>query len=155
MEAISPRTRSIGQYRDRLEHWIDRVGLPVDSLDRYPHQFSGGQRQRIAIARGMIRQPSLVVADEVTSALDMSVQAQVLDLLDELREEQGFAMLFISHNLAVVQRICDQTMVMQGGAIVEQGATGKVLSHPTSSYTRHLLESIPGAPTFSLEAERS
>lgn len=151
VEAISPRARTIGKYRDQLVQWLERVGLPADSLDRYPHQFSGGQRQRIAIARGMIRNPSLIIADEVTSALDMSVQAQVLDLLDDLRRERGFAMLFISHNLAVVQRVCDRVMVMQGGAIVEDGTTRDVLSRPTSSYTRRLLESVPGAPTFSLE----
>ncbi|MCQ9386935.1 ABC transporter ATP-binding protein [Brevibacterium moorei] len=152
VEALDPRAPRPGSRRAELVRWLDRVALPADSLERYPHEFSGGQRQRLAVARGLLRDPELVVADEITSALDVSVQAQVLQLLDELRAERDFSLLFISHNLAVIQNVCDEVLVMKGGAIVESGPTDRILSTPENPYTRHLLNSIPGSPGFSLDS---
>lgn len=150
VEAISPMSSRMGRNRKTIVGWLERVGLPVDSADRFPHEFSGGQLQRLAIARGLICNPVIVVADEITSALDVSVQVQILSLLAELREEHGFAMLFISHDLAVVRNVCEQVMVMQSGEIVERGASETVLTNPSHPYTQRLLDSIPGSPTFSL-----
>ncbi|GAA4517707.1 ABC transporter ATP-binding protein [Brevibacterium yomogidense] len=150
VEAISPLSTQPGRHRQTIVEWLERVGLPADSAGRYPHEFSGGQRQRLAIARGLIRRPSVVVADEITSALDMSVQVQILSLLAELRREYSFSMLFISHNLSVVRNVCDEVMVMQSGAIVERGASEQILTAPTHPYTQRLLASIPGSPGFSL-----
>ncbi|WP_372836214.1 ABC transporter ATP-binding protein [Puniceibacterium confluentis] len=120
------------------------VDLPRDALDRYPHQFSGGQRQRIAIARAVAMKPDLLVADEAVSALDVSVQAQVLDLLDDIQEKFGVAMLFITHDLRVAAQICDEVLVMQKGRVVEQGPAAAVLSDPAHTYTRTLIEAAPG-----------
>lgn len=150
VEAISPLSSRIGRHRNIIVTWLERVGLPANSVDKFPHEFSGGQLQRLAIARGLISNPAIVVADEITSALDVSVQVQVLSLLAELRKEHGFAMLFISHDLAVVRNVCEQVMVMQSGGIVERGDSETVLTHPTHPYTQRLLDSIPGSPTFSL-----
>lgn len=149
-EAISPLTTRPAPQRQNIVAWLERVGLPADSMTRYPHEFSGGQRQRLAIARGLIRRPAVVVADEITSALDMSVQVQVLKLLAELRREYSFSMLFISHDLSVVRTVCDDVMVMQNGTIVERGASHDVLTSPSHPYTQQLLDSIPGSPGFSL-----
>ncbi|MBM3605410.1 MAG: ABC transporter ATP-binding protein [Alphaproteobacteria bacterium] len=120
------------------------VGLPEDALRRYPHQFSGGQRQRIAIARAVMMRPDVLVADEAVSALDVSVQAQVLDLLDQLQRDLGIAIVFITHDLRVAAQICDEVIVMQRGAVVEHGPAGKVLSAPAHPYTRALIEAAPG-----------
>jgi len=120
------------------------VGLPKDALKRYPHMFSGGQRQRIAIARAIMMRPDVLVADEAVSALDVSVQAQVLDLLDQLQKELGIAIVFITHDLRVAAQICDEVIVMQRGAVVEQGPAAEVLAHPAHPYTRALIEAAPG-----------
>ncbi|QDA36440.1 ABC transporter ATP-binding protein (plasmid) [Paracoccus liaowanqingii] len=120
------------------------VGLPTDALARYPHQFSGGQRQRIAIARAVMMRPDVLVADEAVSALDVSVQAQVLDLLDQLQRDLGIAIVFITHDLRVAAQICDEVLVMQRGAVVEHGPAAQVLAAPAHAYTRALIDAAPG-----------
>jgi ABC-type microcin C transport system duplicated ATPase subunit YejF len=123
---------------------LELVDLPVDAISRYPHQFSGGQRQRIAIARALALDPDVLVADEAVSALDVSVQAQVLELLDEIQSRLGIALLFITHDLRVAAQICDDVAVMQHGRIVEQGPAARVLTNPQVAYTRQLLDAAPG-----------
>jgi peptide/nickel transport system ATP-binding protein len=122
---------------------VAAVGLPKDSVDRYPHQFSGGQRQRISIARALVCRPRILVADEPVSALDVSVRAQVLNLLADLVEEYKLTLIFVSHDLHVVRYLCDQVAVMQSGEIVEQGSTGDIYETPRSDYTRSLIEATP------------
>jgi ABC-type glutathione transport system ATPase component len=128
---------------ERVQALLRRVGLDAASARRYPHQFSGGQRQRIAIARALAAEPRIIVADEPTSSLDVSIQAQVLDLLAELRDEKGIALLFISHDLAVVARIASRIAVMRAGRIVELGPTRVVLGEPRHPYTRALIAAAP------------
>jgi len=135
-----PRPDALARARELLE----LVDLPVDAISRYPHQFSGGQRQRIAIARALALDPDVLVADEAVSALDVSVQAQVLDLFDQIQKRLGIALLFITHDLRVAAQICDDVAVMQHGRIVEQGPAADVLSHPQQAYTRTLLDAAPG-----------
>ena len=134
---------SRAQQRERAAAMLTAVGLRLDALDKYPHEFSGGQRQRIAIARALITRPKLIVADEAVSALDVSVQAQVLNLMADLRDAHGVTFLFISHDLAVVSHLCADVAVMKGGLIVEQGPVRQVLREPAHEYTRTLLESVP------------
>ncbi|GLK90026.1 ABC transporter ATP-binding protein [Pseudomonas turukhanskensis] len=129
--------------RERVAQLLHQVGLPADAMARYPHQFSGGQRQRICIARALALNPKLIIADESVSALDVSVQAQVLELLEQLREEQGLSYLFISHDMAVVERICHRVAVMYGGQIVEIGRRDQVLHNPQHAYTKRLLSAVP------------
>jgi peptide/nickel transport system ATP-binding protein len=123
--------------------WLERVQLSRSHYDRYPHEFSGGQRQRIVIARALALQPDFVVCDESVSALDVSIQAQVLNLLNDLRQELNFTCLFISHDLGVVRYLCDRILVLQQGRLVESGETEAVCTHPKDPYTRDLLRSIP------------
>jgi peptide/nickel transport system ATP-binding protein len=132
------------EARKRASRLMALVGLSPDALDRYPHQFSGGQRQRIAIARALAMEPQLLIADEAVSALDVSVQAQVLKLLDEVRRRFDLALLFITHDLRVAAQICDRIAVMQQGAVVEQGPTAEVFAAPRHAYTRALFEAAPG-----------
>ena len=134
------RDQALARARDLLE----TVGLTADALDRYPHQFSGGQRQRIAIARAVAMEPEVIVADEAVSALDVSVQDQVLKLLERLQDELGIAILFITHDLRVAAQICDEVIVMQQGRVVEQGPAGRVLVAPRHAYTHALIDAAPG-----------
>ncbi|MGL4240531.1 MAG: ATP-binding cassette domain-containing protein, partial [Beijerinckiaceae bacterium] len=115
-----------------------------DALDRYPHQFSGGQRQRIAIARALAMEPKVLIADEAVSALDVSVQAQVLKLLDDVRAKFDLAVLFITHDLRVASQICDRIAVMQKGIVVEQGRAADIFANPQHPYTRALFDAAPG-----------
>ena len=128
----------------RGREMLELVGLPADAIERYPHQFSGGQRQRIAIARALMMEPEVIVADEAVSALDVSVQAQVLALLDDIQTRLGIAVLFITHDLRVAAQICDDVLVMQRGQLVEYGPAAEVLGNPQAEYTRSLIEAAPG-----------
>ncbi len=134
-----------GPVRPRLVEAVEAVGLRGTDLDKYPHEFSGGQRQRIAIARALICDPKLVVLDEAVSALDVSTRAQILQLLQRLREQRGLAYLFIGHDLAVVRRMSDQIAVMFLGRIVESGPANRVVQSPAHPYTAALLASVPDA----------
>ncbi|MFN3854456.1 MAG: ABC transporter ATP-binding protein [Phreatobacter sp.] len=135
-----PQAQALARARDLMK----LVGLSPDALDRYPHQFSGGQRQRICIARALAMEPEVLIADEAVSALDVSVQAQVLDLLDDVRKQFNLAVLFITHDLRVAAQICDRIVVMQNGVVVEQGKTADVFGNPQHPYTRALFEAAPG-----------
>ena len=126
----------------RAEELLLQMGLPVEYLDKYPHELSGGECQRAALARAMAMRPQILVCDEVTSALDVSVQAQIVDLLLKLKEEGEISMIFISHDLALVQGVCDKIIVMKDGRIEEAGDTGQVLSHPSNDYTKLLIDSV-------------
>ncbi len=132
----------------RARELMSVVGLAPDALERFPHQFSGGQRQRLCIARALAMEPKVLIADEAVSALDVSVQAQVLDLLDDVRKRFELAMLFITHDLRVAAQICDRIMVMQHGVVVEEGPTARVYAQPAHPYTRALLEAAPGRHTL-------
>ena len=132
------------QRRMRAAQVLEMVGLPATALSGYPHQFSGGQCQRIAIARALVVQPSLLICDEVVSALDVSVQAQVLNLLMSLQRELGLAMVFISHDLAVVRHISDRIVVIYRGRVLEQGPARALCARPAHPYTRDLLAAVPG-----------
>jgi dipeptide transport system ATP-binding protein len=136
-------TLTRAEQHDRVQHMLQQVGLRPEHAARYPHMFSGGQRQRVAVARAMMLQPAVVVADEPTSALDVSIQAQVLNLFMDLQDSTGCAYVFISHNLAVVQHVAHDVMVMYLGAAVEQGPKAQVLGAPLHPYTRALLGAVP------------
>ncbi|WP_020669022.1 ABC transporter ATP-binding protein [Amycolatopsis nigrescens] len=137
-----PLGRAAG-HADRVRELLHAVGLPADSGERYPHQFSGGQRQRISIARALAPAPSVLVADEPVSALDVSVRKQILDLLAELVERFELTMVFVSHDLAVVRHVCDTVGVMRRGELVELGDVEQVYQRPDHPYTRELIAAAP------------
>ncbi len=145
--------RDKAAIRAKVTQMLELVGLPAAYAGRYPHEFSGGQRQRIGIARAIVMEPQLLIADEAVSALDVSVQAQVINLLLDLRQQMGLSMLFIAHDLAVVKHICDRIAVMHLGKIVELAPTEALFSNPVHPYTQSLLSAIP-LPDPKLERQR-
>jgi peptide/nickel transport system ATP-binding protein len=130
--------------KEKVIELLEKVNLNSEHFNRYPHEFSGGQRQRIVIARALALHPSFIVWDESVSALDVSVQAQVLNLLNDLKKEFNFTSIFISHDLSVVRYICDRIIVMNKGQIEEMGTAEDIWLRPQSAYTRQLLAAIPG-----------
>ena len=133
------------QRKEHVMNLLDKVDLKPEHFDRYPHEFSGGQRQRIVIARALALQPKFIICDESVSALDVSVQAQVLNLLKQLQQELGLTYIFISHDLAVVKHISDRMIVMNRGKIEEQGFPEDIYNNPKAEYTRKLIDAIPGS----------
>jgi len=131
------------QVRERVAKVLDLVGLRARDMERYPHQFSGGQRQRIGVARALAIEPSILIADEAVSSLDVSVQMQVLNLILDIRDELGLAVIFITHNIGVVEYLCDYVVVMSRGAVVERGPVADVLAEPQNAYTQRLLAAVP------------
>ncbi|MBI1217946.1 MAG: ATP-binding cassette domain-containing protein [Rhodobacteraceae bacterium] len=155
MSSLNPRRRVAGiiagplrlhgldRVSARVDEALDHVGLPRAFRNRYPHELSGGQRQRIGIARAIAMAPEFILADEIVSGLDVSSQAQVLNLLERLVKDLGLTLAFISHDLSVIRRLCTRVMVLQQGEIVENAATADVFDHPQAAYTRELLDAIP------------
>ncbi|WP_313560780.1 ATP-binding cassette domain-containing protein [Diaphorobacter nitroreducens] len=141
LQALGSATRA--ELREQAAAVLQQVGLRAGDAHKYPHEFSGGQRQRIAIARALITRPRLIVADEPVSALDVSVQAQVLNLLQDLQERLGVTYLLISHDLAVVQHLCDEVLVLHEGRVVERGAPHTLFSTPQHPYTQALVAAVP------------
>ena len=135
----------LSERKNQVEDLLRKVDLSPEHYYRYPHEFSGGQRQRIVIARALALNPGLVVFDESVSALDVSVQAQVLNLINDLKRDLGFTAVFISHDLSVIRYLCDRVLVMEKGQIVESGETEHIYQNPQTSYTRSLIDAIPGA----------
>ena len=131
------------QRKEKVTELLEKVNLKAEHFSRYPHEFSGGQRQRIVIARALALNPSFIICDESVSALDVSVQAQVLNLINDLKKEFGFTVIFISHDLSVVRYISDRIMVMNKGKIEETGLADEIYFNPQSAYTQKLIESIP------------
>jgi ABC-type microcin C transport system duplicated ATPase subunit YejF len=142
-EPLQSQGASRSERLARAEELIEAVGLDRDSLTRFPHQFSGGQRQRISIARALVTRPRILVADEPVSALDVSVRAQVLNLLADLVDEYSLTLVFVSHDLGVVRHLCSDVAVMRSGEIVEQGTTDQVYDDPAHEYTRALVAATP------------
>ncbi|MEM9248255.1 MAG: ABC transporter ATP-binding protein [Pseudomonadota bacterium] len=165
--SLNPRTRvgkiiaqgpemygkSPEEARKRTLELLEIVGLDAGAFDRFPHEFSGGQRQRIGIARALALEPQILVADEPVSALDVSIQAQILRLLDEIRDQMNLSMVFITHDLRVAAQVCDRIAVMQRGEVIEVGPTGELFANPQADYTRELLAAVPGKDWFAAGAE--
>ena len=142
-EPLVLQAKPKSSHRAAIHHWLENVGLPRSVLNRYPHELSGGQRQRVGIARAFIAEPELVVCDEAISALDVSVQAQIVNLLKRLIESTGVTILFIAHDLAMVRYLCNRCLVMCNGEIVEQGITQQLFDAPQQAYTKRLLAAHP------------
>lgn len=145
---VHAKEMSKAQRLERVADLLEKVGLPADAMNRYPHQFSGGQRQRICIARALSSSPEFIICDECVSALDVSVQAQIVNLLQDIQDELGITYLFIAHDLAVVEHICQEALVMELGEIVEQGPTDALYRSPQHPYTQRLLNAVPKMPTI-------
>jgi oligopeptide transport system ATP-binding protein len=143
------------ELRTRVEGLLDRVGLSPEHYNRFPHEFSGGQRQRIGIARALALEPKLVFCDEPVSALDVSIQAQIVNLLDDLQDEMGLTYVFVAHDIGVVRHISDRIAVMNQGKIVETGGADQVCEHPRDEYTKKLLAAVPIADPRESAARRS
>jgi ABC-type oligopeptide transport system ATPase subunit len=143
------------ERRTRIERAFDMVGLTRDHLGRFPNELSGGQQQRVAIARALVLEPRLVVCDEAVSALDLSTQGQIINLLADLQEETGVAYLFITHDLGLVRHIADRVGVMNRGRMVELADTASIFAHPTDDYTKALLEATPSASPEGREERRA
>lgn len=143
-EGLRLRGHAPSEARGRVEDLLKLVDMPIAAADRFPHEFSGGQRQRIGIARAVAVEPEVLIADEVVSALDVSVQLQVLELLQDIKERLGLSMLFITHDLCVAAQVCDRLIVMQRGRCVETGRSTELLQNPQEEYTKTLLQSVPG-----------
>ncbi len=131
------------ELRGRVQELLERVGLSPEHYGRYPHEFSGGQRQRIGIARALALEPRLIIADEPVSALDVSIRAQIVNLLDELQDELGLTYVFVAHDIGVVRHVSDRIAVMYEGKIVEEGSADQVCEHPSHPYTKKLLAAVP------------
>lgn len=147
-QPLTIRGIAFEQARERVVALLELVGLDAKAISRFPHEFSGGQRQRIGIARALALHPKILIADEAVSALDVSIQAQILQLLVRLRDELGLAIIFITHDLRVTAQVCDDLVVMKNGKIVESGPTAEVFARPQHEYTRLLLSSVPGKEKF-------
>ena len=145
-EGLDPRSIGRGEMRRAVQELMNQVHLDPAVIDQRPPQLSGGQRQRVAIARALSVEPAILVADEITSALDASVQAAVLNLLGELKRQRQFTMIFISHDISVVNYLSDEVVVLRNGRVVEHGATKQVIEAPRADYTRELLASVPTVP---------
>ncbi len=153
---IHPDILPKAKWRARVEELLEQVGLQADHALRYPHQFSGGQRQRIAIARALALEPDLIICDEAVSALDVSIQAQVIALLGELRDRLGIAFIFIAHDLPVVRDFADRVLVMKRGEIVEQGPVRQIFEAPKQGYTQRLLAAgLDSDPDVQAERRRA
>ena len=152
-EPLRAQRRPHAEIAARTTEMLARVGLPAEAADRYPRSFSGGQLQRIAIARALMVEPDLVICDEALSALDLSIQAQIINLLLELKRDLGLAYLFIGHDLAVIRHLADRVLVLQDGCVVETGTAAQVCTAPAQEYTRRLMEAAP-LPDPRTERER-
>ena len=148
--AIHGIYKSAKERREKVYELLEKVGLERSHYHRYPHEFSGGQRQRICIARALAVQPDFIICDECVSALDVSVQAQVLNLLNDLKKEFGLTYIFISHDLSVVKFMSDRMMVMKAGKIHETGDADAIYANPKTEYTRNLIDAIPGRKSIKL-----
>lgn len=140
---VHHKSMTVSQRKEKVAYLLDKVGLCADMMHRFPHEFSGGQRQRIGIARALSADPEFIICDEPVSALDVSVQAQIVNLLKDLQSELGLTYLFIAHDLAVVEHMSDTLLVMTEGTIVEQGDAKVICSNPEHSYTKKLIDAVP------------